>query len=97
MLLPNGGASSSRGPYELLAERHVRHLANEHKLCKTPANQCTLTLLPFDLKLYKRTSLERTPAMICCNGGFEQRDPGGRAARWRFENRVRAAALSIET
>jgi hypothetical protein len=27
MLLPNGGASSSRGPYELLAERHVRHLA----------------------------------------------------------------------
>src|SRR6476469_9790567 len=33
MLLPNGGASSSRGPYELLAERHVRHLANEHKLC----------------------------------------------------------------
>jgi hypothetical protein len=29
-----------------------------HKLCKTPANQCTLTLLPFDLIL-GRTSLER--------------------------------------
>jgi hypothetical protein len=29
----------------------------EHKLCKTPANQCILTLLPFDLIL-GRTSLE---------------------------------------
>ena len=26
---------------------HARHLLGEHKLCKTPANQCTLTLLPF--------------------------------------------------
>jgi hypothetical protein len=54
-----GARVAQGGPYELLAERHVRHLANEHKLCKTPANKCTLTLLPFDLKLYKRTSLER--------------------------------------
>jgi hypothetical protein len=24
---------------------------DEHKLCKTPANQCTLTLLPFDVNV----------------------------------------------
>jgi hypothetical protein len=53
------GCRRRKGLTTLLAERHARHLAGEHKLCKTPANQCTLTLLPFDLKLYKRTSLER--------------------------------------
>ena len=53
------GCRRRKGLTTLLAERHVRHLAGEHKLCETPANQCTLTLLPFDLKLYKRTSLER--------------------------------------
>src|SRR5271169_6107100 len=42
-------AAVARGLTTLLAERHARHLAGEHKLCKTPANQCTLTLLPFDL------------------------------------------------
>ena len=42
----------------MLAERHVRHLANEHKLCETPANKCTLTLRPFELIL-GGTSLER--------------------------------------
>jgi hypothetical protein len=51
------GCRRRKGLTTLLAERHVRHLAGEHKLCETPANQCTLTLLPFDLKLYKRTSL----------------------------------------
>ena len=44
------GCRRRKGLTTLLAERHARHLAGEHKLCKTPANQCTLTLLPFDLK-----------------------------------------------
>src|SRR5271169_6357935 len=39
---------------------HLRHVLpkSEHKLCKTPANQGTLTLVPFELIL-GRTSLER--------------------------------------
>ena len=41
------GCRRRKGLTTLLAERHARHLAGEHKLCKTPANQCTLTLLPF--------------------------------------------------
>jgi predicted ATPase len=44
------GCRRRKGLTTLLAERHARHLAGEHKLCETPANQCTLTLLPFDLK-----------------------------------------------
>jgi hypothetical protein len=40
---------------------HLRHVLpkSEHKLCKTPANQGTLTLVPFELIL-GRTSLERS-------------------------------------
>jgi hypothetical protein len=39
------GCRRRKGLTTLLAERHARHLAGEHKLCETPANQCTLTLL----------------------------------------------------
>ena len=57
------GCRRRKGLTTLLAERHARHLAGEHKLCKTPANQCTLTLLPFDLILGK-TSLERGKLLL---------------------------------
>jgi hypothetical protein len=40
-----------------------------HKLCKTPANQCTLTLLPFDLIL-GRTSLGRFETLGKLLGGI---------------------------
>jgi tetratricopeptide (TPR) repeat protein len=50
MLLPNGGASS-RALTTLLAERHARHLAGRAQTLQTPANQCTLTLVPFELIL----------------------------------------------
>ena len=60
-----------------------------------PTDHCEVLPWPSEAKDFNARML--TPPMICGNCGFEQRDPGGRAARWRFENRVRAAALSIET
>ena len=45
--MPAGRGSESRKALRLLAERHAATQLSEHKLCKTPANQCTLTLLPF--------------------------------------------------
>jgi len=36
----------------------------EHKLCKTPVNQCTLTLLPFELIL-GRTPQSSTTIPLC--------------------------------
>jgi len=57
-----GGVSSSRALRRCSPSLRGRHLLGEHKLCKTPANQCTLTLLPFDL-IVRRTSLERFCSM----------------------------------
>ena len=78
------GCRRRKGLTTLLAERHARHLAGEHKLCETPANQCTLTLLPFDLKLYKRTSLERRRH---CSTGFAAAPPIAPAMRLNWRNR----------
>jgi SRSO17 transposase len=44
----NAGASSSRA-LRRFAERHARHLAGRAQTLQDAPNQCTLTLLPFDL------------------------------------------------
>jgi hypothetical protein len=53
----------------------------EHKLCKTPANECTLTLLPFELIL-GRTSLAIRVVWLLQEGG----DQGDCFAGWPLLN-----------
>ena len=58
-----------------------RHSWRRHKLCKTPANQCTLTLLPFVLIL-GRTSRERRQALRC-KPGWMRAEAAGDPGSWR--------------